>query len=59
MVHTSLPPTPHHPLLDAMRIYETMVDRGVAPTVQLKRILVDVCGLDKLSVMLSGTGEGA
>lgn len=49
-----------HPLLsDAMRIYETMLDRGVAPTVQLKRILVEVCGLDKLSVMLSGTGEGA
>lgn len=42
-----------------MRIYETMLDRGVAPTVQLKRILVEVCGLDKLSVMLSGTGEGA
>ena len=41
-----------------MRIYETMLDRGAMPSVQLKRILVDVCGLDKLSVMLSGTSDG-
>ena len=50
----------HTPYLcaDAMRIYETMLDRGAMPSVQLKRILVDVCGLDKLSVMLSGTSDG-
>ena len=42
-----------NPPIDAMIVYEAMLSQGLSPSPQLKRILVEVCNLDKLSVMLS------